>query len=81
MVESVTSERVVTDADAATDELAALIWELTDDSEENAQTGEVTLTMTKRQAQVFYKLFWRIGGEYRLGLQEYGWTPPRSSRS
>lgn len=68
---------VETDADAATDELVKLLWELTDDSAENAQTGDVTLELSKQQASKMYHLFWRIGGQYRLGLEDHGWTPRR----
>jgi hypothetical protein len=72
---------VETDADQASDDLIKLLWQLTDDSSENAQTGEVTIELTKEQASRMYNLFWRIGGEYRLGLQEHGWTPPRRRKS
>lgn len=62
---------------SALNELVELFWELTDDSAENAQTGELTMELTKAQASKMYHLFWRIGGTYRLGLEEHGWTPRR----
>jgi hypothetical protein len=54
-----------------------LLWELTDDSSENAQTGEVTMMMTKEQNEKLCRLFWRLGGKYREGLAECGWSPPK----
>lgn len=51
------------------------LWELTDDSEENAQTGEVTITLTREQAREMYTRFWRLGGKYRRGLDNCGWSP------
>lgn len=51
------------------------LWEHLDDSEENAQTGEVTVTLTTEQAQSIWKLYWRLGGKYRSGLEDCGWSP------
>lgn len=56
-------------------QIVDLLWELTDDSEENARTGEVTMTLNKEQNQELYGLFWRLGGKYRRGLAECGWSP------
>lgn len=63
-----------------TEAIVDLLWELTDDSEENAQTGEVTMTLTKKQNERLYSLFWRLGGKYRRGLTACGWTPAKHER-
>lgn len=55
--------------------LIGLLWSLTDDSEEHAQTGDVLLTLQKEQATEMYRLFWRLGGKYREGLKAVGWQP------
>lgn len=55
--------------------LIGLLWNLTDDSEEHAQTGDVLLTLQKEQATEMYTLFWRLGGKYREGLKAVGWQP------
>jgi hypothetical protein len=60
---------------ANTKTLTDLLWDLTDDSEENAQTGEVTLVMTREQAHEMYLSFWTLGGKYRRTLADLGWTP------
>jgi hypothetical protein len=52
-----------------------LLWNLTDDSSENARTGEVTMELTREQARKMYTLFWQLGGKYRRGLVETGWSP------
>lgn len=56
--------------------LIDLLWGLTDDSEEHAQTGEVTMVLRRDQAQEMYKLFWHLGGKYKAGLVEVGWSLP-----
>lgn len=71
MKESVSQQRTAAKLRAVVDEL----WEYTDDSETNAQTGEVTMSLTKEQADHLYRLFWRLGGKYRRGLEEVGWSP------
>lgn len=67
-------------AQRSSEKLANLVWELTEDSEESAQTGEVTMTLTKAQAQELYGLFWRLGGKYQRGLYECGWKPPKKGK-
>lgn len=52
------------------------IWvHLDDNSEENAQTGAVTISLNKLQARNLYQLYWDAGGEYRAALKECGWSP------
>lgn len=64
----------------AQQKLIALLWGLTDDSEEHAQTGEVLLTLQKQQATEMYTLFWRLGGKYRKKLKALGWSPPEPQK-
>jgi hypothetical protein len=67
-------------ARTAQQKLIDLLWELTDDSEVHARTGDVLLTLQRQQATEMYKLFWRLGGKYREGLKEVGWSPPPRGR-
>lgn len=55
--------------------IVAALWGHLDDSEENAQTGEVTIKLTREQAQELYGLYWRLAGKYRRALEETGWSP------
>jgi hypothetical protein len=64
-------------ASTSSNQIVDLMWDLTDDSSENAQTGEVTMTLTKEQNEKLYRLFWHLGGKYRDGLAECGWSPRR----
>lgn len=62
----------VTDLRAVVDEL----WTHMDDNMgEDAQTGEHTITLNKEQAERLYGLYWQLGGKYRRGLEECGWSP------
>lgn len=66
-------------AKTAQQKLVNLLWDLTDDSEEHARTGEVLLTLQSQQADEMYKLFWSLGGKYRSVLKEVGWSPKTHS--
>lgn len=50
------------------------IWEVTDDCEENAQTGDVT--MDQASWQKIMQAIWDLGGRHRERLSNFGYSPP-----
>lgn len=49
------------------------IWEVTDDCEENAQTGDVT--MDQASWEKIMQAIWDLGGHDRERLSNFGWEP------
>jgi hypothetical protein len=51
------------------------VWNHLADSEEDAQTGEVTITLSRKQAHELNSLYWACAGKYRKALKNFGWSP------
>lgn len=50
------------------------LWGHLDDSEEG-RNGEVTIRLTREQAQELYQLYWNCSSKWRKALKDFGWSP------
>lgn len=58
----------------AAPEFVEVVWAVVDDSEEDAQSGDVTIDAANWTRLL--RALWDLGGKHRERLKNLGWTPP-----
>lgn len=61
-------------ADESVRDFIAAVWTVVDDSEEDAQSGDVTVDAANWTRLL--RALWDLGGRHRERLIDLGWAPP-----